>query len=120
MRATAEGYRPPDWWGDPATATGEVQITIEQDFRLRYLGRDRKLSPEGDLEELGAAAVLYRKVVHRVLAYQDGRLEVRFRDGTHIWVPSHSEYEPWQVEGPAGLLVVSVPGGELAIWAPKE
>ncbi len=113
------GYRPPDWWGDPATAAGEVRVAIEREFRLGYLGRDRKLSPEGDLEELGTAVVLYRKVVHRALAYRDGRLEVRFRDGTHIWVPSHPEYEPWRVEGPAGLLVVSVPGAELAIWAPR-
>ncbi len=46
-------------------------------------------------------------------------LEMRFRDGTHVWVSSHPEYEPWQLEGPAGILVVSVPGGELAIWEPK-
>ncbi len=40
---------------------------------------------------------------------------LRFSDGGRLEIPSH-EFEPWQLEGEDGELIVSVAGGGLAVW----
>jgi hypothetical protein len=34
--------------------------------------------------------------------------------------PIGEDYESWNIVGPAGLRIVSLPGGELAIWSPDR
>jgi Family of unknown function (DUF6188) len=43
---------------------------------------------------------------------------VRFVGGNELRVPSSDDYEAWTLVGPDGLRLVSMPGGELAIWKP--
>jgi hypothetical protein len=57
------------------------------------------------------------KTVLRAFASQDGGLVVTFTDGDRLKVPP-DRYEPWQLEGDDGSLVVSVAGGGLAVWGP--
>jgi hypothetical protein len=52
----------------------------------------------------------------RDAAFKDGRLHLAFDGGWSIEVPPGTDYEPWTLNGPDGLLLVSVPGGDLAIW----
>lgn len=47
----------------------------------------------------------------------DGQLDVVF-DSLSISVPRDDNYEAWQIRGDDGLMVVCVPGGELAVWLP--
>ncbi|WP_240431252.1 DUF6188 family protein [Mycobacterium kyogaense] len=49
-------------------------------------------------------------------ADDSGALKIAFTDGSLIQVPADDAYEAWNVSGPNGALVVSMPGGELAIW----
>jgi len=52
------------------------------------------------------------------LAYKDGRLKLELSGGNRLHIFAGQEFEPWTLVGPDGLRVVSVPGGELAIWGP--
>ena len=52
------------------------------------------------------------------IADDSGALRMAFEDGSLIHVPADDQYEAWNVSGPRGALVVSMPGGELAIWSP--
>lgn len=51
------------------------------------------------------------------IADDSGALRMAFEDGSLIHVPADDQYEAWNVSGPRGALVVSMPGGELAIWS---
>jgi hypothetical protein len=56
---------------------------------------------------------------HRIAtaqAYADGRLEISMDDGDSIACGPDGKYEPWQVSGPEGFVVVSMPSGALEIW----
>jgi Family of unknown function (DUF6188) len=57
-----------------------------------------------------------RLSVQEGFAYDDGHLKITFSDGSTVGVPGTQDYEPWELTGPNGLKVASVPGGELSIW----
>ena len=44
----------------------------------------------------------------------------RFDDGHLLKVAPDPQYEAWTASGPDGMLVVSVPGGDLAVWSPRS
>ncbi len=49
----------------------------------------------------------------------DAVLRVTFESGAVVVVPADPEHEAWTLFGPSGYLVVSLPGGELAVWAAR-
>mgnify|MGYP001106437337 CR=1 FL=1 len=91
-------------------------IRIEGKF---VLGTDRGkswLCAREDPTALGPALGLLNQKVESVVAYKNGDLEVTFAYRTNLCVPPDSNYEAWQVTGPGGLLLVSLPGGGLSVW----
>lgn len=48
---------------------------------------------------------------------EDGRLDVAFHDGSRFTALPDLQFEAWQLSGPGGFSVVSLPGGETAIWS---
>ena len=62
---------------------------------------------------------LVTKTVERATASSDGGLRIVFTDGDRLEVPPF-QYEPWQLAGDDGSLVVSVAGGGLALWDPQS
>jgi hypothetical protein len=99
-----------------ATSDGYV-FRIEQPLVLTDAdGQEHLLVPEGDPMRLRPALSLARTAVAGARAFDDGRLELDFADGSMIRVPCGEDYEPWEATGPAGLKVVAVPGGELSVW----
>jgi hypothetical protein len=49
-------------------------------------------------------------------AHEDGRLELILEGGDSITSSPDGKFEPWQISGPDGFLVVSMPSGALEIW----
>lgn len=97
-----------------------ISIRIEQPFVYTSAdGAEHLIVPEGDPVQVAPALVIARLSVREGFAFADGHLELTFSDGSMIGVPSAEGYEPWDLTGPDGLKVVSVPGGELAIWRPS-
>lgn len=79
------------------------------------------LTPDEDPEE--AFAPIHQLVgldVVESVADDSGALRMAFEDGSLIQVPADDAYEAWNVSGPRGALVVSMPGGELAIWSAQN
>jgi hypothetical protein len=95
-------------------------ITIEESFVLEHLdGTSHVVEPGGDFDQLSPVLPLSRsKVIAEGRAFDDGRLQVVLQDGCrlHVVPEPESAYESWNVTGPDGLLIVSIPGGELAVW----
>jgi hypothetical protein len=97
-------------------------ITIESAFRLDNDGDSVTLSPE---EASDDALQLLRQLVgytiEEATADGAGTLRVVFEGGgARLTVEPDPAYEAWNVSGPDGALVVSTPGGELAIWKPES
>lgn len=103
-------------------ADGSFYVTIEQPFWLAASSeRDEvMLVPEGPSEALGPALALLHESVARAVAYKDGRLEMDFVEGAKLRVPVGEKFEAWNLVGPDGLRLVSLPGGELAVWKPES
>lgn len=105
------------------TANG-VCVYIEAPFV--YAGLDAveyTLDPDEDASHLAPFIRLRRQSIKSAEAFKDGSLEVRFGDGSRIQVPADQSFEPWNVSGPGGLdglRIVSMPGGELAIWTDRR
>jgi hypothetical protein len=93
-------------------------------YRLQIAGRVRITTAPNewgvDPEEEPDPAYLrpVAKKVARAVASDDGSLDVAFTDEDHLIIPA-AVYEPWQLNGEEGSLIVSVAGGGLAVWKPS-
>lgn len=97
------------------------EVRIEQPFEV--LGQVDGGQPVSlSLEDGPAALAPGLSVLHAALegasALKDGRLELRFADGRWLHVPASEAFEAWSLVGPDGLRLISLPGGELAVWSP--
>jgi len=50
------------------------------------------------------------------VALKTGALRLVFDTGSQLRVPKDDGFEAWNARGPGSILVVSLPGGELAVW----
>jgi hypothetical protein len=95
------------------------EVRIEQWFELTFGGEKTRFDPQTDPTLLGPALTTLHTGVMKAVASADGQLVVTFVDKALLYVPPCEDYEPWTLSGPAGLRLVSMPGGELAIWRPE-
>lgn len=99
----------------------QISVRIEQPFSYNSADRvEHRIVPEDDPVLVAPVLAIARLSVREGFAYTDGHLELTFSDGSTIDVPSGQDYEAWQLTGPAGLKMVSVPGGELSVWRPTS
>lgn len=98
---------------------GSFEVRIEQPFVVTGSDGEVTLDAEGDPQQMAPALRVLRRTVEQAIAFKDGGLELTFDDGTVLRVAADEDYEAWNIAGPGGLRVVSMPGGELAIWSPE-
>jgi Family of unknown function (DUF6188) len=85
-----------------------------------YRGADglaRVLHPDNSRQSLAPALAEYGLTVEVAVAHKSGRLDLAFSDGSVLTVEVDPNFEAWDLSGPRGFLVVSIPGGDLAIWS---
>lgn len=97
-------------------AEGSFDLRISEPFVLRRASGEHLLRPEDDPTGMGPALSLLHQTVTEAVAFKAGRLELTFSDGSVVKVPVRQDYEPWELVGPGGVRVVSLPGGDLAVW----
>jgi hypothetical protein len=95
---------------------GSVEIRIEQPFVVTVQDGEHDVDPEADPIDIAPALRLLHQGVTRATAFKDGRLELVFDGAELLRVPASEDYEPWNVVGPEGLRIVSLPGGDLGVW----
>lgn len=93
-----------------------VLIRIGGSFVLITPSGQHALDPESDPEEMAPVLALARSTVVQGSAFEDGSLELSFSTGELLLVPVSEQYEAWEAAGSKGMLVVSSPGGGLAIF----
>ncbi len=101
-----------------------IDLGIYRAFRLESPfvfysagGTRHEIDPEGNPEEVAPCLLMNRATVRSAKARLDGRLEIDFKGGMRCLVPPGEAYEAWNYAGPDGLLIVSIPGGDLTIWS---
>ncbi|MGA5465154.1 DUF6188 family protein [Mycobacterium sp. NPDC050041] len=92
-------------------------VTVESPFCLHLSDACVELSPEADQAKV--TALVGHLVGHRIddaHVSETGVLTIRLDDSTRLTVEPDPAYEAWNVSGPAGFLIVCMPGGALAVW----
>lgn len=81
-------------------------------------GRMSIIDPEGDRAQIVPVLYLQAQTLSSVKV-SDGHLVIEFTNGSMILSAPHPDYEAWEYFAPEQdpERVISLPGGELAIWA---
>jgi hypothetical protein len=95
------------------------ELTIECSLRfVRADGPERHGEPIS-LDVAEQLIQLLNTPVTAAAVGPDGTLTVTFGNATLV-VPYDEMYEAWQMRSDQGFLMVSTPGGDLAIWEPES
>jgi hypothetical protein len=100
-----------------SAANGLWELRLESGFVVTSNGAERLVVPETGANVPAALDVLRAEVVEAV-AYKDGALRMSCADGLEVAAPPDEGYEAWTLTGPRGARLVSLPGGEVAVWSP--
>ena len=93
----------------------ETLIWIGGSIRIRSQGNEYMLHGDNP-KELAPILELWGSAVDSAAAHKDGRLEVKFRDGSDFCAYPLPATESWGVTGQRWLRIVCMPGGDLAVW----
>lgn len=96
------------------------ETRIERSFDLLLDGSTRTVDVDGGPTSMAPALAMMHREMADAVAFKDGRLELRFADGGRVLVPVDERFEAWTLTGSGDLRLVSLPGGELAVWSPIE
>lgn len=73
------------------------------------------LDPER--QDVAAALGLFGAKVLSGVAFKTGSLRLVFDNGCHLNSRADASFEAWDVLGPGGWRIISMPGGKLAVWS---
>ncbi|GAB0105909.1 hypothetical protein JMUB6875_48910 [Nocardia sp. JMUB6875] len=97
---------------------GGFEFRIEGSMHATLGGESYDLDP-GAAPWGGEPARSMRGLIESAEVDDQGALRIFFGSGDMLAVPADSDYEAWKLVGPGGYRVVSMPGGELAIWSAR-
>ena len=90
----------------------ETEFIINKNNTIHHLDIENK-------DSLIQGLLLIGKKVKRLEISHEGLAKV-ILESAQIIVKSHDEFEAWQVHTDDGMLIVCMPGGDLAIWESKD
>ena len=94
-------------------------IRIEGPFVFQETSKKYELSAEEPTKLCQVLSILNTEV-SSVLAFKKGRLWIAFSDERCISVDASPSHEAWEIFGGADMRVISLPGGDLAVWGPQH
>ena len=101
-----------------SAANGMWELRLESGFVVTSHGAARLVVPESGANLSAVLDVLRAEVVEAV-ADKDGAFRVWCSDGIEVAAPPDEDYEAWTLTGPRGARLVSLPGGDIAVWSPE-
>lgn len=83
--------------------------------RLGRVPEARTVGLHPGRQDVGSALTLFGATVNSAVAFKTGTLRLVL-DHFLLTVRADPQYEAWNVVGPGDMLVVCMPGGQLAVW----
>jgi hypothetical protein len=81
------------------------------------VARPDKIELHPERQDVAAGIALFNTTVLSAVAFKSGALRLVFDTGRKRSVTGDPSYEAWTASGPGGMLIVSLPGGDLAVWS---
>jgi hypothetical protein len=102
------------------SADSQIEVRIERAIVFAdAAGASSHLAPDGVPTDLAPLLQVVRQPLTRLEAFADGHLEIELGRGETLTVGSSDEFEPWEIVGPRGFRIVSVPDGAITVWSPS-
>ncbi|WP_144118398.1 DUF6188 family protein [Catellatospora sichuanensis] len=99
---------------------GEVRIAGKATLGWVDAGvRPETITLDPERQDVAAGLAVFNADVLSSVAFKSGSLRIEFSSGHVLKARPDPQYEAWTTSGPGGMLVVSLPGGELAVWSPR-
>lgn len=98
------------------------EVSIGNTLTLSWVNapcRPDKIALHPERQDVAAGLMLFNIEVLSAVAFKSGALRLVFGDGGKLTVAPDPRYEAWTATGPGGMLIVSLPGGDLAVWRPR-
>ncbi|MFJ4091844.1 DUF6188 family protein [Kitasatospora sp. NPDC089913] len=97
----------------------DARVDLGCPFKLtRPVGEGRQdvlLDP--GRQDVAAALGLFGAKVLSAVAFKTGSLRLLLDNGFRLTSKADPLFEAWEVLGPGGWRIISMPGGKLAVWA---
>jgi len=77
------------------------------------------IEPGVDDDSSPLVALIGERVLDLV-ANESGALDVQFTGDARLHIEPDSRFEAWTLFGPKQLKVVSLPGGGISVWSPRD
>ncbi len=92
-----------------------IQIRLNREFSMTRDNARYDFNPVTHPEQLGPALSLLHLPVQKIRVWKNGYLLIVFPTA-RLEIQSDQDFEAWELSGPKGMLIVSLPGNEVAIW----
>jgi hypothetical protein len=101
---------------EAAGVDGRYNVRIEGVAELRREGRTEQFA-DTHMRTFPCGEMI-GQIIISAIASKNGTLTIRVASGSLLSVTRDERYEAWELSASTGLRIVSMPGGELAIWQP--
>lgn len=100
----------------------EARVVLGCPFKLTQVvddGRQDVILDPGR-QDVTAAIGLFGAKVLSAVASKTGSMRLVFDNGWHLNSRADPSFEAWEVQGPGGWRIISMPGGKLAVWSERD
>jgi hypothetical protein len=100
----------------------EARVVLGCPFKLTQVFDDDRQDVILDpgQQDVTAAIELFGAKVLSAVASKTGSMRLVFDNGWHLNSRADPSFEAWEVLGPGGWRIISMPGGKLAVWSGRD
>ena len=95
----------------------DARVVLGSPFTLTQGDGRQDVILDPGRQDVAAALGLFGAKVLSAVAFKSGSMRLVLDNGWHLNSRADPSFEAWEVLGPGGWRIVSMPGGELAVWS---